>query len=66
MCSSDLTLPKHQRGLIISAAEILTDNPTSEDDAFLARQLVQATLPHTDPGNVEVWMRQDGVLQRVE
>ena len=56
--ATDLT--RHQRGLIVSAAEILTDNPTQEDYAFLARQLVQATLPHTDPGNVEVWMRQDG------
>jgi hypothetical protein len=56
-------LTKHQVKLINSAAAILTDNPTPEDYAFLARQLVQATLPHTDPGNVEVWMRQDGAAR---
>lgn len=28
--------------------------------AFLARQLVQITLPHSDPGDVPVWTRRNG------
>lgn len=55
-----MTLTRQQRALIVSAAEIITDRPTAEDHAFLARQLVQATLPHADPGDVEVWIRRDG------
>lgn len=53
-------LTRHQRSLIASAAQILTDRAIPEDLAFLARQLVQATLPHTDPGNIEVWTRREG------
>jgi hypothetical protein len=30
--------------------------------AFLARQLVQITLPHSDPGDVPVWKRRNGDL----
>ncbi len=30
--------------------------------AFLARQLVQVTLPHSDPGDVPVWTRRNGDL----
>lgn len=36
------------------------DGPTAADKAFLARQLVQTTLPHTDPGEVPVWSRSNG------
>jgi hypothetical protein len=53
-------ITKQQRALIASAASILTDEASPEDLAFLARQLVQATLPHTDPGNIEVWTRREG------
>lgn len=30
------------------------------DPAYLARFLIQCTLPHTDPGNVSVWRRRNG------
>lgn len=53
-------LSKHQKALIASAAAIMTDDASADDLAFLARQLVQATLPHTDPGNIEVWTRREG------
>jgi len=33
--------------------------------AFLARQLVQITLPHTDPGDVPLWTRRNGNLTLV-
>ena len=41
-----------------AAVEILSNpTPTDRDRAFMARQLVQATLPHRDPGKVEAWQR---------
>ena len=30
--------------------------------AFLARQLIQVTLPHRDPGDIPVWTRRNGEL----
>lgn len=53
--------PRRQLDRIVhAAAEIAMDGPTAADKAFLARQLVQTTLPHTDPGNVPVWSRSNG------
>ena len=37
-------------------------NPTEQDKAFLTRQLVQVTLPHSSPGNVPIWKRKNGNL----
>ena len=48
--------------LIDAGAAIALDQPTDADRAFLARQLVQATLPHSDPGDVPVWSRRNGNL----
>jgi hypothetical protein len=57
--------PTVQR-LIETAAEIMgAPVPTDRDRAFLARQLVQATLPHSDPGDVPVWTRTNGRLTLV-
>lgn len=53
-------LTERHRALVASAAAIMTDGVSADDRAFLARQLVQATLPHTDPGNLEVWTRREG------
>jgi Plasmid encoded RepA protein len=51
------------RRLIDAAAEIMGEpDPTDRDRAFMARQLVQATLPHSDPGNVPIWTRTNGRL----
>jgi hypothetical protein len=51
------------RRLIEAAAEIMGEPaPTDRDRAFMARQLVQATLPHSDPGNVPIWIRRNGRL----
>lgn len=44
--------------LVEKAVEIKED-PLG-DPAFLARFLIQCTLPHTDPGNVPVWRRKNG------
>ena len=54
------------RRLVETVAEIMgVPVPTNRDRAFLARQLVQATLPHSDPGDVPVWTRTNGRLTLV-
>ncbi len=35
-------------------------NPERAQAAYLARELVQCTLPHSDPGKVEKWVRKNG------
>lgn len=47
--------------LISIAGEIRLD-PDKAESAFMARQLVQATLPHKNPGNVPAWSRKNGNL----
>ncbi len=57
------TLTPTTRRLIEAAADIMGEpNLTDRDRAFMARQLVQATLPHSDPGNVPIWIRRNGRL----
>ncbi|MGE0853608.1 MAG: replication protein RepA [Hyphomicrobiaceae bacterium] len=53
-------LTRQTKKIIQASADIQLDAPSDQDKAFLARQLVQATLPHSDPGNVPVWSRQNG------
>jgi len=45
--------------LAAAAAEIAAA-PDKTEAAYLARELVQCTLPHRDPGNVNVWVRRNG------
>ena len=47
--------------LVEMAAAIRTE-PENVEWAFMARQLVQCTLPHRNPGNVPVWTRRNGNL----
>jgi len=48
---------------LAAAVEIQMDTePTEKDKAFLTRQLVQVTLPHSSPGNVPIWKRKNGNL----
>lgn len=54
------TLSRQTAKLIQAAADIQQDAPGDQDKAFLARQLVQTTLPHADPGAVPVWSRTNG------
>lgn len=51
-----------QRKFLEQAAAIWDSAVTPEETAYMARQLVQATLPHSDPGNVPVWSRKNGNL----
>lgn len=49
--------------LLDASVEIQMDpHPTEQDKAFLTRQLVQVTLPHSSPGNVPIWKRRNGDL----
>jgi hypothetical protein len=52
-------LTKAQRFIIDAGADIHLDRATVEDAAYLARQFVQATLPHSDP-KADTWGRQNG------
>jgi hypothetical protein len=46
----------------LDAATVIRMNPADTDAAFMARELVQCTLPHTNPGKVEAWERRNGNL----
>ena len=52
-------LTKAQRAIVNAGTEIRLDRATAEDAAYLARQFVQATLPHSDP-KADTWSRQNG------
>lgn len=60
-----MALTRHHKQIIDAGAEIMLDAPSDEDKAFMARQLVQATLPHKNPGDVQVWTRTNGNLTLV-
>jgi hypothetical protein len=57
-----MNLTRQQHKILEAGAEIFADRPTSEETAWMARQLVQATLPHSDPGDVLAWSRTNGNL----
>lgn len=54
-----MPLTSQQSKFLDNAVKIQLDRPTAKDAAFLARQLVQATLPHSDP-KTDTWMRTNG------
>lgn len=47
---------------LIDAAVDIRMNPEAVERSYMARQLVQCTLPHSDPGDVSVWTRTNGAL----
>jgi hypothetical protein len=51
--------------LLLDAAVDIHQNPDATETAFMARQLVQCTLPHSDPGDVPIWTRTNGNLTLV-
>lgn len=61
--SPELTRLQHQ--LIDTVADIRQRQPLSTDLSFIAKHLVQVTLPHTDPGEVPLWTRTNGDLTLV-
>ena len=46
----------------LDTATAIRQQPDAAEAAFMARQLVQCTLPHTNPGKVEAWQRRSGNL----
>jgi len=57
---ANVITPATQR--LLDAAVTIRQDPESADAAFMARQLVQCTLPHANPGNVPAWTRHNGNL----
>ena len=51
-----------QLKLVESATEIALNPATKDEAAFMARQLIQCTLPHKNPGNIPAWSRSNGSL----
>jgi hypothetical protein len=54
--------PSRQHLKAVEASKIYTTDPSKQDIVYLARELVLCTLPHSDPGDVPVWGRQNGHL----
>lgn len=55
-------MAKSHMDTLLDAAVEIRQSPESVERAYMARQLVQCTLPHSDPGNVPVWTRTNGAL----
>ncbi|MBF0098568.1 MAG: plasmid encoded RepA protein, partial [Magnetococcales bacterium] len=51
-----------QQAKILDTAVSLRMGQEITDAAFMARALVQATLPHSDPGDIPLWQRTNGRL----
>ena len=45
---------------LLDAAAVIRLDPDAVERAYMARQLVQCTLPHRNPGKVEAWVRRNG------
>jgi len=58
-------ITRHKRQIIDAAAVIRERWPDASDLAFMAKHLVQVTLPHRDPGDVPFWSRTNGDLTLV-
>src|SRR5436309_1645025 len=53
-------LTRAQSKLIDASVVVFGEQATKKDAAFIARELVQASLPHKNPGNIPVWVRRNG------
>ncbi len=56
---------RHQTQLIEAASQIMEAWPGRDELAYMAKHLVQVTLPHSDPGDVQAWTRTNGDLTLV-
>jgi hypothetical protein len=50
---------------LLEAAALNSSRPDDTEAAFMARHLVQCTLPHSNPGKVGAWVRRNGNLALV-
>jgi len=53
-------LTSAQRKLVESSVLILGTAADAKDAAYVARELVQASLPHSNPGDIPLWTRRNG------
>jgi hypothetical protein len=53
-------LTSAQRKLVESSVLILGTAADAKDAAYVARELVQASLPHSNPGDIPLWTRKNG------
>ena len=53
-------LTRARSKLIDASVLIFGEQATKKDAAFIARELVQVSLPHSNPGNVPAWQRRNG------
>lgn len=58
--SRERALTEAQQKLIDSSVGIFDESPAARDAAFIARELVLASLPHSNPGDRPVWTRRNG------
>jgi hypothetical protein len=58
--SREKALSEAQQKLIDSSVGIFDESPSARDAAFIARELVLASLPHSNPGDRPVWTRRNG------
>jgi len=49
----------------LDASVEIHENPDACELAYMARELVQCTLPHRDPGDIPVWKRNNGNITLV-
>ncbi|WP_125469219.1 replication protein RepA [Methylomagnum ishizawai] len=56
------TITPAKRKLIDNSVAIFGDAATSKESAYMARELVQCTLPHKNPGDIPAWSRRNGNL----
>ena len=62
---AQVKFPSAADQLLLDAAVEIKQNPEATETAFMARQLVQCTLPHSDPGDIPIWTRTNGNLRLV-
>lgn len=61
----ELAPPTRAQQNLLDASEAINQAPDEIELAFMARQLVQCTLPHANPGDVPRWLRRNGHLSLV-
>lgn len=61
--TDDKKLPsKRKQRQAVEAVQIYTTDPSKADLAYMAREFILCTLPHSDPGDVLTWSRTNGNL----
>lgn len=59
--SKQYKTPTRAQRQFVEVAAAIQENPDAAERAFMARQLVQCTLPHANPGdNTPAWTRRSG------